>query len=180
MFKTVNTFKLCKFINDKFVNLNKNACFCINRCEGSYSSDEPPKPENPVKRTLRILGNDMKFAQNKVQSFIESVQSIRELASKGIKSPYQDGVLKSPHRDGVFPEHCDIAIIGGGAMGSSIAYWLKQRAPNAVTVTVIEKDPTVNQNILLWGQVNIIIIFFFPIYLQSVTSRVTIGKCFDA
>jgi hypothetical protein len=149
MFKTVNTFKLRKFINDKFVNLNKNACFCINRCEGSYSSDESPKPENPIKRTFRILGSDMKTAQNKVQSFIERVQGIRELASKGIKSQY---------RDCVFPEHCDVAIIGGGAVGSSIAYWLKQRAPNAITVTVIEKDPTVNQNILSWGQVNIITI----------------------
>jgi hypothetical protein len=145
MFKTVNTFKLRKFINDKFANVNKNACFCINRCEGSYSSDEPPKPENPFKRTIRILGNDMKTAKNKVQSFIEGVQGKRELSNKGVKSPY---------RDGVFPEHCDIVIIGGGAMGSSIAYWLKQRAPNAVTVTVIEKDPSVNQNILSWGQVN--------------------------
>lgn len=142
--KIVNTFKLRKLINDKFVNLNKSACFCINRYEGSYSSDEPPKAENPIKRTFRILGNDMKTARNKVQSFIERVQGIRELSNKGIKLPY---------RDGIFPEHCDIVIIGGGAMGSSIAYWLKQRAPNAITVTVIEKDPSVNQNILSWGQV---------------------------
>ncbi|PNF23904.1 FAD-dependent oxidoreductase domain-containing protein 1 [Cryptotermes secundus] len=133
MIKTVNTFKLRKFINDKFVNLNKSAYVFINRCESSYSSDEPPKPEHPIKRTFRILGNDMKTAKNKVESFVERMQGIRELSNK---------ILKSPYRDGIFPEHCDIVIIGGGAMGSSIAYWLKQRAPNAITVTVIEKDPS--------------------------------------
>ncbi|XP_021929325.1 FAD-dependent oxidoreductase domain-containing protein 1-like isoform X3 [Zootermopsis nevadensis] len=142
MFKAVNTFKCRKFIKVKFVNLYKNACFCTNKSEVS-SSYEPPKPENPFKRTFRILGNDMKTAKNKVQSFITKVQGVREVTNK---------VPKSPYRDGVFPEHCDIAIIGGGAMGSSIAYWLKQRAPNAITVTVIEKDPSVNQNIVSWGQ----------------------------
>jgi FAD-dependent oxidoreductase domain-containing protein 1 len=87
----------------------------------------------------------MKTAKNMVQSVISRIQDVREVANKASKNPY---------RDGVFPEHCDIVIIGGGAMGSSIAYWLKQRAPNAITVTVIEKDPSVNQNILSWGQVN--------------------------
>lgn len=35
----------------------------------------------------------------------------------------------------------DVAIIGGGAIGSSVAYFLKLRAP-ALGVTVIERDPT--------------------------------------
>jgi NADPH-dependent 2,4-dienoyl-CoA reductase/sulfur reductase-like enzyme len=142
MFKRVNAFKLRKF-NDKFVFLNKNECFCTS--EGSHPSYEPPKPENPIKRTVRILGNDMNTVKNKVQSFIATVQGIREVAYQAAKSPY---------RGGIFPEHCDVVIIGGGAVGSSIAYWLKQRAPNALAITVIEKDPSVNQNILTWGQVN--------------------------
>jgi hypothetical protein len=143
MLKTVNTFKCHKFIKYRFVNLYKNASFCTNRSEGS--SYEPPKPENPFKRTFRILGNDIKSAKNKVQSFITRIQDVREAADKTLKSPY---------RDGIFPDHCDIAVIGGGAIGSSIAYWLKQRAPHGITVTVIEKDPSVNKNILSWGQVN--------------------------
>lgn len=145
MFKTVNALKCHRFVKGKFINLCKNACFCTNKSEGSDSSIEPPKPENPFKRTVRILGNDVKTAKDKVKSFITRIQDVRESANKAVKSPY---------RDGVFPEHCDIVIIGGGAMGSSIAYWLKQRAPNAITVTVIEKDPLVNENILSWGQVN--------------------------
>lgn len=130
MFKRVNAFKLRKFIDDKFVYLKYE---CFSTSEDSYPKYEPPKPEHPVKRTFRVLGNDMKTAKNKVQSFIGRVQGIREAANQAAKSPY---------RDGIFPEHNDIVIIGGGAIGSSIAYWLKQRAPNALTVTVIEKDPS--------------------------------------
>lgn len=41
------------------------------------------------------------------------------------------------------PSHCDVAIIGGGAVGSSIAYWLKKRVGNDLNVVVIEKDKCV-------------------------------------
>lgn len=43
------------------------------------------------------------------------------------------------------PERADIVIVGGGVVGWSIAYWLKQkeRAQEAVKVIVVEKDPTV-------------------------------------
>lgn len=42
------------------------------------------------------------------------------------------------------PEHCDVAIIGGGAVGSSIAYWLKKRAGDGLKVAVVEKDKCVS------------------------------------
>lgn len=45
------------------------------------------------------------------------------------------------------PERADIVIVGGGVVGWSIAYWLKQkeRAQEAVKVIVVEKDPTYSQ-----------------------------------
>ncbi|CAL8139554.1 unnamed protein product [Orchesella dallaii] len=40
------------------------------------------------------------------------------------------------------PSKCDVCIIGGGAMGSSSAFWLKQHpAGRALNVVVIERDP---------------------------------------
>lgn len=42
------------------------------------------------------------------------------------------------------PERADIVIVGGGVMGWSIAYWLKQKElmREAVKVIVVERDPT--------------------------------------
>lgn len=37
--------------------------------------------------------------------------------------------------------HSDVAIIGGGIMGSALAYWLTRLAPD-LAVTVIERDPS--------------------------------------
>ncbi|CAH1389191.1 unnamed protein product [Nezara viridula] len=51
--------------------------------------------------------------------------------------------LSKNERPGDLPKHCDVLIIGGGCMGSSIAYWLKQRALEGLRVVVVEKDPTV-------------------------------------
>lgn len=38
----------------------------------------------------------------------------------------------------------DIAIFGGGIIGSSIAYFIKDKAPINLGVTVIERDPYVS------------------------------------
>ncbi|XP_015175580.1 PREDICTED: FAD-dependent oxidoreductase domain-containing protein 1 isoform X1 [Polistes dominula] len=40
------------------------------------------------------------------------------------------------------PQRSDVTIIGGGVIGSSIAYWLKKRFPKDFHVVVIEQDPT--------------------------------------
>lgn len=42
------------------------------------------------------------------------------------------------------PERADIVIVGGGIMGWSVAYWLKQKetSRNSIEVVVVEKDPT--------------------------------------
>uniref|UniRef100_A0A6Q2ZNC7 FAD-dependent oxidoreductase domain-containing protein 1 n=1 Tax=Esox lucius TaxID=8010 RepID=A0A6Q2ZNC7_ESOLU len=45
------------------------------------------------------------------------------------------------------PERADIVIVGGGVMGWSIAYWLKQKEKirEGVRVLVVERDPTYSQ-----------------------------------
>lgn len=40
------------------------------------------------------------------------------------------------------PRETDICIVGGGLIGLSVAYWLKQRNPQGFNLAVIEKDPT--------------------------------------
>ncbi|XP_071501753.1 FAD-dependent oxidoreductase domain-containing protein 1-like [Diadema antillarum] len=39
------------------------------------------------------------------------------------------------------PKHADIVVIGGGAMGSSTAYFLRRQAEAGVSVLVVERDP---------------------------------------
>ncbi|KAL8611526.1 hypothetical protein ACOMHN_014581 [Nucella lapillus] len=43
------------------------------------------------------------------------------------------------------PRETDVLVIGGGAVGSSVAYWLKQRNPKGMSVTVVERDPCYTQ-----------------------------------
>ncbi|XP_066248334.1 FAD-dependent oxidoreductase domain-containing protein 1-like [Euwallacea similis] len=72
--------------------------------------------ENPFSRTIRVLKGDV----------VNTFKNIKEGPSAVIH-----GV----------PRQVDIVIIGGGAIGSSIAYWLKEKA-NATSfdVVVIDKD----------------------------------------
>lgn len=78
----------------------------------------PPPKMHPVKRTLNILKHDV----------------------RSIWDPDQPPLLE-------FSSHVDLVIIGGGMMGSAIAYYIKQRTGrNSFTVMVIEKDPSVSVN----------------------------------
>ncbi|XP_059151818.1 FAD-dependent oxidoreductase domain-containing protein 1-like isoform X2 [Physella acuta] len=39
------------------------------------------------------------------------------------------------------PREADVLIVGGGVIGSSVAYWIKQRNPKGSNVVVVERDP---------------------------------------
>ena len=54
-------------------------------------------------------------------------------------------VPKKPNR---VTRETDIAIIGGGAIGSSVAFWLKQRN-RGLRIHVIERDDTVSMSCTL-------------------------------
>ncbi|OXA59009.1 FAD-dependent oxidoreductase domain-containing protein 1 [Folsomia candida] len=82
--------------------------------EDEYIEVAPPPMMNPVKRTLNILKHDV----------------------RSIWDPDQPPLLK-------FSSHVDVLVIGGGIMGTAIAYYLKQRTGrSSFSVSVIDKDPT--------------------------------------
>lgn len=90
-------------------------------CVVYQSSSSGSPPQNPLQRTWKTIKADL----------TKGVQRIND--------PFKDY-----HPDSnLFPEHCDILIVGGGIMGSSIAYWLKQRALDGLRVVVLERDTTV-------------------------------------
>jgi len=75
---------------------------------------KPPPLKDPLKRTFDILKHDM----------------------KSVVDPFQPSNIK-------ISNHVDIAIIGGGVMGSAIAYYLKERVGKRnLRILVLEKDPS--------------------------------------
>lgn len=89
--------------------------------------DYRTSPEHPIKRTLRVIGNDLKSI-------------INDVVPNKLDYKHYNSNRNAHHSATHF---CDVAVIGGGIMGSSIAYWLKYRAAKGLKVVVIEKDPTV-------------------------------------
>lgn len=76
--------------------------------------------ENPIWRTINVLRNNIKQKPD----------------------PWDNVNLI-----GVFPHYVDVLVIGGGPIGSSVAYWLREKTGvKGVTVGVIEKDPTVSMS----------------------------------
>lgn len=81
--------------------------------------------EHPVDRCKRFLKRD-----------IDSVVKV-------ISSPFAN------HEDGnVYPKTVDILIVGGGVIGSSIAYWIQNKCRDGLSIAVVEKDPLVNKTLL--------------------------------
>ena len=59
------------------------------------------------------------------------------------------------------PRYTDVLIIGGGIVGSAVAFFVKSQAPHGLDVTVVERDHCVSQGL---GCVHLelkILIFFF-------------------
>ncbi|XP_017839762.2 FAD-dependent oxidoreductase domain-containing protein 1 [Drosophila busckii] len=105
--------------------------------EGSGADGQ--EDNHPIRRTLRLLGNDMR----RVKEFFVPKDPLPEddnpkeaLAQSKFKFKGQEGPADE------FQTHCDVLVVGGGTMGSSIAYWLKEKARNGLNVVVVEKDDT--------------------------------------
>ncbi|XP_018319397.1 FAD-dependent oxidoreductase domain-containing protein 1 [Agrilus planipennis] len=95
---------------------------CCNKLLHTSSTKCKNRREHPLLRTFKILRNDLQL-------------NWRNKDEKKLLSPMN-----------VIPQYTDIAIIGGGAVGSSIAYWLKEKTGRGLEVVVVEKDLTYRQN----------------------------------
>lgn len=117
------------------VNVQRNlkSCLCVRLNHGGGPSSKKPDNyydpdalhENPLDRCKRFLKRDL--------------QSL----SRTLNDPfgqYQD--------DKIFPKTVDVMIVGGGVIGSSIAYWLQNKCRDGLTIAVVEKDLSVNKTVM--------------------------------
>lgn len=128
--------------NQVFLQVNRNILGCKNYSNSGKAGDEDEasKFENPIHRTGRILGDDMK----RVKNWVKNTFTFGDKDKKSYEVPIKqiDYFIQNRERQTLFQNHCDVLVIGGGAIGSSTAYWLKKKAEDGLNVVVVEKDPT--------------------------------------
>ncbi|XP_050529128.1 FAD-dependent oxidoreductase domain-containing protein 1-like isoform X2 [Daktulosphaira vitifoliae] len=111
-----------KFKIDLIVRKNYKLLFCARFKYGPPSKqsnyyDPDTINENPLERCKRFIKRD----------FNELVSKMNDPFSQ-----YKDNKL--------FPKTVDILIIGGGVIGSSIAYWIQDKCRDGISIAVVEKD----------------------------------------
>lgn len=112
----------------------------VNQFKDNTPDHDYMKKENPIDRTLRLLKNDM----GKVKNIVTPNFMKNKSSDKPVDLDAVDNFLESRDKNDIFQTHCDVLIIGGGGVGSSIAYWLKKKAREGLNVVVVEKDSTVS------------------------------------
>ncbi|XP_020807791.1 FAD-dependent oxidoreductase domain-containing protein 1 [Drosophila serrata] len=125
------------------VRLLQHRSYSAGAAGGSGGTGDEDK--HPIRRTFRLLGNDMR----KIKEFFvpkdpvsEDQGESREHILTQSKFKFEGERKRDPTLPDEFQTHCDVLVIGGGGIGSSIAYWLKEKARDGLNVVVVEKDDT--------------------------------------
>ncbi|XP_078044332.1 FAD-dependent oxidoreductase domain-containing protein 1 [Augochlora pura] len=91
------------------------------------------------KRIITI--NDQKKENSQLKKLKQFKNRLETLKDTIVPWDPQDNIVPWSDRPPIRPACCDVAVIGGGAIGSSVAYWLKRRCFRDLRVVVVEKDP---------------------------------------
>ncbi|CAD1472893.1 unnamed protein product, partial [Heterotrigona itama] len=83
------------------------------------------------------------FAKDSKSVISKGIQKNLEKVKEALVVRDVDNILTEwMGRPQIVPKICDVVIIGGGAIGSSIAYWLRRRVyADEFKVVVVERDP---------------------------------------
>lgn len=109
---------------------------------------------NPIQKTFNIIKDDFKRITAALKSFnlFKSPNTMEASKNQSSTAPFSlsngsayeiDSYNPRYPDEPLFQTHCDVVIIGGGGVGASVAYWLKQKARDGLNVVVVERDPTV-------------------------------------
>uniref|UniRef100_A0A2C9JMM1 FAD-dependent oxidoreductase domain-containing protein 1 n=1 Tax=Biomphalaria glabrata TaxID=6526 RepID=A0A2C9JMM1_BIOGL len=113
---------IIRILNEKIVE-TQSSSFCKSRSLSRDSSDgnnDDKEVSNDEKRIPRA--GEYRSPWKIFKEEFEGVSTLKPLGTE-------------------VPRETDVLIIGGGVVGSAVAYWLKQRSAKGHTVTVVERDP---------------------------------------
>lgn len=90
----------------------------------------------------RVIQKGKKSSSVALSHVKNSLSTVKSMFAPWI--PNEEEQLPWEHLPPEISSECDVVVIGGGVIGSSIAYWLKKKVYKDMRVVVVEKDPTVS------------------------------------